>query len=723
MMSGSFKILILLFQIVGNVRSFLPTSLFWGSHFEIFTMSASSQENPFIKYFEAFSRSFYDSVAFTNKIEDLSASTTKSKKSSIRKAREIFSVRYSTTFVHVYMENLLSKSGYNYTQLEKLMSDLQKVGEWPHHCIFIGNFDKYTRKQRETQLKFYRYRLSSTFARGLILHVDMLKLEVLLICMECTVTLQKVDIYDHASPSSLGKVLDISKSNNRGVHADIREHLIDESQNGCAIASANIRPKYDYRWRSVCALYVIQENLNLTYLDTHEGRKKSTQPGFIADMESPAFPSTRGKKDPSIDVVPYGMRTYPFQFVAFQPTPHMTADDLLDPFDWIVWTLFFTGMVVIVLVAVTFEKYSITELISLELSLLTAFLEQPLPYKGGKNSTRKIVVICWLIWVFMMVVVSTGYKGALFSLLTKFADTDWPRDLKELVGDSQYALWTNEKHYGTVNGRFKIQPYLNFFFSRQNLSGIPGKDFPEEYFLLNKSTVHFDKNETVDVASKFIGESRTDDVFQRYQIGDMWTEKFAWLGRLPIEFTAPVSYFLDDDLVKSREVDIPGFERKVAWTGSRNFFYERFHLALGQLEQAGFFDAFVKHREIWFSCNSIDDVKLKLNLYFDIFGDKRLSRSSGCLNQMLSGAGSRAGNGADILAFSVDQVKGIMHLGLMGLGICAGVLMLEILEGSRGRFEAWLTKCLQKTEKVEWISRLRISRLRKILGKRLRFVW
>lgn len=675
MTSRFLKVSYIVAYFLGYSTTTFQLSLFSGCHFKLFTLSTISDIST-KSLVDLYIQIFRNQELVTSQITIF---VEKSKNSSKKKSRIDFGIRYSPLFVHVYAEDLISKNGHNYTHLEKLMNDLQSRDEWPHHTIFIGSFDKYSDKQRSNQLNFYRQGLPHTFARGILLSFDSETLKIFLICIRCRLSLHEVDkqVDNKTSIENLQKTLE--KRGHRGIRVEIQDHLKHESERGCDIASPNLRPVYNYRYRAVCAMYVIRDNLNLTYVGRRDRNKAKNLPGFSANLGTPG-----GMRNvQSRSVIPYGSRSHPLNFVAFQLRPRLSADDLLDSYDWISWSLFLLGMLIILLVALIFEKYSIPEMIYLEMSLFTAFLEQPLPFKGGKNSPRKIVVICWLLWVFMMVVFSTGYKAALFSFLTKLAGLYWPRNLKELVTDSSYLLWNNERSYGG-GGTYRVQSYLVTFFSNLNVSGIPGKDFPEEYFLLNNSIVHVDLNETADIASNFIGRSRMDDEFERYQIDGVWTEKFAWLARLPIEFTAPVSYFLDDELVMSEPVEIPGFERIISWSGSENFFLREFHSALGGLAQGGFFEAFEKHRDIWFSCNSILDVRIKLNLRFNMHNSEKLRKSSGCLNKMISGTWKHGGNGVDVHAISMEQVMGILQMGMMGLIAASAMFVQEVVRGKGG---------------------------------------
>lgn len=126
------------------------------------------------------------------------------------------------------------------------------------------------------------------------------------------------------------------------------------------------------------------------------------------------------------------------------------------------------------------------------------------------DSGSKVILVCWLLWILIMVVFSNGYKGMVFSFMTKNEAVSWPANLLHLVKEyPSYTLVTNAVISRTRNDTRVVVPFLKHFFAEDNkLKGYPGKDFPIEYHILNTSTIHNFTNSTLNFVSNFIWNAK-----------------------------------------------------------------------------------------------------------------------------------------------------------------------------------------------------------------------
>lgn len=598
--------------------------------------------------------------------------------------------RYLQCFVHVYYEGGLSLHGKNYSLHERTLDIERCSGEWPHHSIFFGRFGGYSENETRSQQNFYRVQLPQTFARGLIftLDYDNTKNSTLqAICLSCRTTVKNMNLKAlNESIISLGQlehdaILNPVSAENRGAYLILLINQILDIQQSCEISLPNFRPNYTAAVYSVCALHLLKEKFNFTFHSmqplpnmTEAAYFAASYSTFVSQWNHNVTTLTRSR-----EWIPYNFQIRPFQFVCFQKQSLLSAATLVKPYDLQSWVLFLVSMMVVVLVMVLTQFHVEVKLaFFILMSLVSSCLEQPVSTNPHERSAAMTFSGLWLLWLFMMIVFSTGYKGIIFSLLTTSSEVSWPASLRELASDSYYIMLSNEMVFRSVNGTRFAVAMLPYFLTDDVMQGKPGKDYPMEYLILNHSRVHSFLNTTVQLMSETIWNNTRHKKRGRYLFGDASATQFAYLHKEPVEFTSLVTYFMPE-LEASKPVIIPGLERTTPWWISRNFLFQSFDFALAELEQAGFMLAFQRHRERWSTCQSLADVERKLVKDYNFTARRQQSR--GCLNKALAGAstGNLVIEPDNVNPLSEEQLIGVFQLMGVAFAACLVIFLVEVV--------------------------------------------
>lgn len=360
--------------------------------------------------------------------------------------------RFYQCFIHVYVDDDLSDLGKNYKLLDSTMGQLRQVGEWPDHCVFMGNFQKYTTTQKTNQMYFYKRKLPHSFARGLLLVIDIepnfKNYTTHRICILCFTPIQDIkltSLWDkNAYQTNIMESLNFKSGiSSRGSYIVIpRANELFYLNQACGIANPNFKPKYAGRRSSICALYVLKKKFNITFFQQKPLENVAEWAHFEAVTS--LFVGTGNLRNffqiMSWERIPYDVRKTPLTFVGFQAKPRIQADMLIKPYTWPSWTIFILTVLAFAVLNTLSEVGKLNFKIFLKsmMSLFSVALEQQVVKALGAES--KAVSLCWLIWTLIMMVFSTGYKAMIFSYITKVHDARWPATLHELVQDTSYLL-------------------------------------------------------------------------------------------------------------------------------------------------------------------------------------------------------------------------------------------------------------------------------------------
>lgn len=292
-----------------------------------------------------------------------------------------------------------------------------------------------------------------------------------------------------------------------------------------------------------------------------------------------------------------------------------------------------------------------------------------------------------------MIIISNGYKGVIFSLMAKGLELKWPGTLVNVAEDNSYTMVTNSKVNLVINGTTFAYPYLPWYFERETkFKEAEGKGYPVEYKILNKSTTQTFTVDTLDLVSDLVYKNKDRLNADQFKVGNTSSSKFALLTWSPDEFTLITNFM--KEWVASRPVVIAGFERKFMWGVWRNYLTFSFNKALGHVEQAGFFQAFQQHYELWSPCISFSEsmagVKQRLvNKYTYSVPDSMLRvDTEKCLRGRLAGISSAKMAELSrpvVKALGMRDFKGIFYVLLYFLSLSLAVYTLETIASTMAR--------------------------------------
>lgn len=193
-------------------------------------------------------------------------------------------------------------------------------------------------------------------------------------------------------------------------------------------------PKVAAHAYHVCIHDVLPKYLKYTHelaLKNDRDTNESSAMVFVYDARFISRTNLRqviDKRGRAEDRLPYGVRFQPFEFVAFQKRLSISRSVFLHPYDWQSWVSFLTTSMLILIMTMTFYR-NLGKLMPTTLSIFVVALEQPvsLQLRKGVNRGSKMVSLSWLVWFVLLVVVVNGYKGTLFSLITRNPKPVWPK--------------------------------------------------------------------------------------------------------------------------------------------------------------------------------------------------------------------------------------------------------------------------------------------------------
>lgn len=611
--------------------------------------------------------------------------------------------RHSHCFVHVYMEDEFSISGKNYLILENIMEKLANQGEWPHHTIFMGNFQNYSEVQQQNRLKFYRDILPETIAHGLIFAMDVTNIstKVQFLCIPCQTTFASVDLGNIKKENhSIFYAMSLN-GNSRGVYTTVSEEALFDIEHSCDIGARKVQPAYFRAPAAVCVLRTLQSKYNFSFYTAKNFAKKykgeaefyHVVHALITNKNYKAKIQTR-----TIDWIPYGVKYESYQFIAFQAKPTISVEIFLMPFDILSWIILFSCIVGVAAtswlgICSTPRKPNIFKIIS---QLILILLEQSVPLENTlltSESARAVIIslrICLGIFILMMVVIGTGYKGVIFSLLAQGLPPSWPENIHELTDDARFTLFSNDRiEYGEQGSdNMKQVPLLQDFFGLVDMTGVAGKDYPMEYSILNRTQASIytfymtNENMISDLILKtqmWHREIRKDD---EYQIGNRSSKKFALLSMNPDVFAAVLTK-LKPRLVASKAVIISGFRAIIPWLTYRNFLFDMFSDSLARLEQNGFLMAFHREKEIWATCSALRKTETIMKAKYNMSGEEYSTQidTNRCVNKALAElmVGRRIDEDSFVSALSSKQMWGLFAILLGALATTCLVAICEII--------------------------------------------
>lgn len=379
------------------------------------------------------------SNTYSNYIDD---SFSVSPNLNIYKSRSPFNgLKFTETLVHLYMEDDLTFGGQEYIDLKYyVMHKLRKI-ESPHHFLFFGNFGSYGEAEALGRLEFYRD-LHDTFAKGIILSINhnknMTKFSFQLICIICKETLKQINLNAVVPPKLLQQLpLTMhSRSIRRQVQIEEYPNVESSANSNCDFGNPKFRPAFPDKYPLICLYHVLLSSYNITFgssTDYMEGSDIFMKAHGYSTIYQETFEANL-RWDRS--VVPFPFRTFTLRYVAFQPTPTFSIEELAKPFDWQSWV---AALIKMTMLACLFTIQSFPTcggFFEAIFFLSRISLNQPYEHRGRYNIKCSI----YTTWLLGMLVLSEAYKGMILSFLTKPSGAVWPTDLQQLILDKSYAL-------------------------------------------------------------------------------------------------------------------------------------------------------------------------------------------------------------------------------------------------------------------------------------------
>lgn len=659
----------------GDMRTL--TTLFNQCHFKI-TMRVTATDTLTLDTSLPRLHEFHDDVVISiQKIQEFEYGSDTS--------RIVFRIQLgSSCFVHVYMEVDLSNLGTDYTELELLMSHHRHTESWPHHFIFAGNFEKYSEDEEDARLSFYRERLHYTPARGLILALNFNTTSKLkdgftaqIICPFCRTVVKPLHLRKIVNPDTSAKQFhrDWLGTDNRGLYVgNIRKNEISEMELTCNITYRDAPPKSTTQLTSsICVFHILASKFNFTFSKGNKFKNKGFSFIEASPRHSLSAINIQRHSNAKLSLwVSYGFVQAPMKFITFQTRPLVSLEKLLfQPYDIPTWILVFISAAIFAVILLPGSPKGVWEII---LSLLFSCLEQSVELRLTQKNKASLRAqhLCWAVWTLIMIVISNGYKGKIFALLTKVEKVDWPGNVKDLAGDASITMLSCEVFYGRKYGSKGTYPLLEMYFDEH----IVKNGTWEEYFTLKQSKIQLYVRNPMIVTGDIIHQS----VFSRnrvqgeFLVGNVSSPKFAFIYR---EQDISFIHSVVSNIIASRSNEIHGFDLWMPWAIGKNYFHDTFTDVLGALEQTGFLLAFERHKQFVAGCASIHEIDQYLRTTYNVTNE--YANPENCILKSVAEwfAGVSIEQDSEPAALNLLQINGLFKI---LSAIIAGTLIVFLSE-------------------------------------------
>lgn len=535
-----------------------------------------------------------------------------------RKKRFILSSpKYTNCLTHAYIPHH-STSQY----LHNLTGWLRKDREWPNHFIFVESLDS----KNPAITTFYKSLLPLTFVRGIVLTLDIRMARIRKICIPCSWQLQfkgyRGRVHQYINLTQYTNLHNAYLESAYLLHSNL--HMapvitnIDENppkRHFCDFMST-LR-EYFYSPED-CLPFLLEIKFNFTAMpfDRENQRKLFSIRPFPLTTRNLGHPDYENKKKRWLLL---GKFSKVLQFVALQKRQGFSGNALIKPFDWKGWSLIASSACCILLVTLAFayihsENYlglSSLPHLSVFITIIASSLDQPMTGNfqvSGKTTLFKSEVLAktWLVWIVALLVIVNGYKGFIYAFIISGSSPIWPVNLRELVSDDDYCIFETD---------WTVQSYAlsDVFIGRSSqargllkplMIGVPGVNYPAEYFKLNASLITVAYTEREAVSTVIQQNPSVRDTFAKFEIDGEKCLKFAFLHDNQERVSIPLLYYLED-LLMSDALTIPKLVIYGMILVDRNFFTEPFSRGVVSLEQAGILEALGNRNSKMATCREV----------------------------------------------------------------------------------------------------------------------
>lgn len=564
---------------------------------------------------------------------------------------------------------------------------LRGNSDWPNHFVFVESLDR----ENPRRMSYYYNSLPISFARGLIIALDIFNKTTRLIKLPFSwkygehaqdEIFEDLQLNRFANPSEAYMQLMAPHLSNLHMLQVLSGTTI--STQFCNIMSQN-RPSECGTPFTRCLPHLLSSKFN--YTPTFEESFDYNQVIFtsqgafdIGDINLDAY-FARAKWE---EWIPFGTFSKHIQFQAFQGRPTFSAKPLWKPYNRITWTLSLLAKLGLFVISVIYlKKRGPSDIISMMVSLISSALDQPTTGQWQlsirlKTCRPEMLAAVWLMWVFLLMILVNGYKGAICAYLITGMQPEWPGSLVELVNDADYRILTSEpnqlvENQTTVLRRSYVrQLYLIPTINHNTMHKM-------QYLKLNKTLMYYDAMDSDVITDMVIDNLKAVDggVETSFSIAGTRCEKLALIDPDP-ERDAVSMLYLMEDVLMSEQIQLPGFRVVTTPYVSRNFFTEPYIRGIAALEQSGILRALEKHVSRLKTCLSLGGRGAMLELLHPkIFRMDLLMQR--CLAQ-ISGSNIYPNELKEIpypAAISFHQLAFIVRILLFGVTLSCSMLLLE----------------------------------------------
>jgi len=280
-------------------------------------------------------------------------------------------------------------------------------------------------------------------------------------------------------------------------------------------------------------------------------------------------------------ILPYGLKTEPFRFCTVVRPEKFGFDALTKPFDTQTWI--FLIISTMLLGFYVFSSFKHTQNSSLVLYVFSILVEQGQDVAGERTNFGSNMLAVLIIWLLITIVISNGYKGVLFTLLTMSKIPWTPTSVQELV-ESKIFLTTVTGIGNPQGGAYSLAiDELTHIIQEEEAVGLD----------TNRTNMLLKLRDSV----QFIDSGRTKDLF--VAIGRNYISENLTVIPIPSEFTLldydyRISFFSDligiytDKLVILGD-HIPMLTMWITWYVERTAFIRLIYKDLKAVHESGIF--------------------------------------------------------------------------------------------------------------------------------------
>lgn len=504
--------------------------------------------------------------------------------------------KFAQCFIHSYLQDDLLFPYYPYWGLYTHIL-ASTMSEWPNHLLFVINKspDLYTPVEIENRITFYTSRLPSMYTRGYILQTSQMS-NMSLICILCS--FDDDDVKPIESLPSKTFLRQMISSGVSGNFFQMNGHMARIMAEDGDLYDCDVTPKFrprnvPHEW-NLCVYKFLREKFNVSFDPDNSQTLRFVNAGESNGYIN-AFNFYVLKLYGNKEWIPYDVQFSPYYFMVLRWGPYVDTNSFSAfsrPFQWEVWILVSISLITMITISILIAwRNSIVQVSTILLTAASSILDQSPDqifvriHDSSKHIPgSKALHICWVIWIWMVIVGVNGYKGMIFAFLTQEMKPIWPGSLTEMLRSTDIAVAAE------IVYDFKLKTHAMLI--RRTLldsimKGISGIDFPEEFTKLNDSLLY------INYSGTYSNIFEMETVKRNLQRGKSDKRKFHFFNRSTTSFAlvntnpAPIAQYIKDylpDVISSLPVPIPGYTHIRPWSLEKNYFHEYFLEFLGMLE-------------------------------------------------------------------------------------------------------------------------------------------